>query len=88
MPTSIGAVFDALQNFVAEIAINADVHQRKAPLKFRKNIGKKIQAGGFVGAKNHRALHHVAAVRHALDRIRRAAAEAVPRIRTELRPRA
>src|SRR5260370_12699250 len=33
-----GAVLDALKNLVAEIAVDADVHQRIAALKFRENI--------------------------------------------------
>jgi hypothetical protein len=57
-----GAVFDALQNFMAEIAIDADVHLGIAALKFGENIREKIEAGGFVGAENERALHDIAAV--------------------------
>ena len=41
--------------------------QRIAALKFGKNIGKQVEAGGFVGAENDRALHDVAAVRDHLD---------------------
>src|SRR5215472_5293954 len=37
-----GSVFEALQNLVAEIAINADVHVRVTALKFGKNIWQKI----------------------------------------------
>src|SRR5882724_9257235 len=62
-----GAVFDALKNLVAEIAVDADVHERVAALKFGKNIGEQIEAGGFVGAENNGALHDVAAVRDHLD---------------------
>src|SRR5580704_6733280 len=57
-----GAVFDALQNLVAEIAIDADVDLGIAALKFRENVWKKIEAGGFVGAKNQGALHDVPAI--------------------------
>src|SRR6185369_14733992 len=52
----------------AEIPVNADMHQRESPLKFRKNVGKKIEAGRFVRAKNYRALDDVATIRHYLDR--------------------
>ena len=47
-----GAVFDALENLVAEIAVDADVHERIAALKFRKNIGEQIETGGFIGAED------------------------------------
>jgi hypothetical protein len=56
------AIFNALQNFVAEITVNADVYQRKAPLKLRENVRQQIQASRFVGSENHRSLHHVAAI--------------------------
>src|SRR5712692_612231 len=62
-----GAVFDALQDLVAEIAVNADVHQRVAALKFRKDIGEQVEASGFVGAEDDRALNHVAAVGNDLN---------------------
>ncbi len=52
---------------MAEIAVNADVHQRIAALKLRKNIREQIEAGGFIGAENDRALNHVAAVGDDLD---------------------
>ena len=57
-----GAVFHALQDFVAEVAVDADVDERIAALKFGKNIGKQIEAGRFVGAEDDRALDDVAAV--------------------------
>ena len=62
-----GAVFNALQNFVAEVAVDTDVHQRIAALEFRKNVGEKIEAGGFIGAEEHRTLHDVAAIGDDLD---------------------
>src|SRR5882724_785828 len=62
-----GAIFDALKNLVAEIAVDADVHERIAALKFGKYIGEQVEAGGFVGAENDGALHHVAAVRDHLN---------------------
>src|ERR1700722_5160433 len=62
-------IFNALQDLVAEVTINADVDLRKSPLKFRKNIRQEIQAGRFVRAKKHRALHNVAAIGHNLDRL-------------------
>jgi len=57
-----GTVLDALENFVAEIAIDADVHQRVAALKLRENIGEQIETGRFIGAEDDRALNDVAAV--------------------------
>jgi len=57
-----GAVLNALQNLVAEVAVDADVHQRITALKFRKNVGEQIKAGRFIGAKDDRALDDVAAV--------------------------
>src|SRR4029077_12328100 len=62
-----GTVFDALQNLVAEIEVDADVHERKALLKLREDIGEKIKAGGFVCAEQDRALHDVAAIGDDLD---------------------
>src|SRR6266446_5631118 len=62
-----GAVLDALENLVAEIAVDADVHQRVAALKFRENVGEQIKAGGFIGAEDDRALNDVAAVGNDLD---------------------
>src|SRR5260370_40370257 len=62
-----GAVLDALQNLVAEIAIDTDVHQGIAALKFRKNIGEQVKTGGFIGAEDHRALNHVTAVSNDLN---------------------
>src|SRR6266404_9964535 len=35
-----GAIFYALQNLMAEVAVDADVHLRIAPLEFRKNVGQ------------------------------------------------
>ncbi len=57
-----GAILDALQDLVAEIAVNADVHQRIPALKFGKNIGEQVEASGFVGAEDDGALNDVAAV--------------------------
>src|SRR6267142_2227262 len=62
-----GAIFDALKNLVAEIAVDADVHERIAALKFGKYIREQVEAGGFVGAENDGALHNVAAVRDDLN---------------------
>ena len=62
-----GAVLHALQDLVAEVAVNTDVHQRIAALKFRKNIRKQVEARRFIGAKNDWALNHVAAVRDDLN---------------------
>ena len=61
------AIFDALQNLVAEVAINADVHERIAALKLRKNVRKKIEAGRFVSAEDDGALNDVAAISDNLD---------------------
>ena len=62
-----GTIFDALQNFVAEIAIDADVHERILALELRENFRQQIQTGRLVGAEYHRALHNVAAIRDDLD---------------------
>ena len=63
-----GAIFDALQDFVTEIAVDADVDLRVLTLKFGEDVGEEIEAGGFVGAENHRALNDVAAIGDDLDR--------------------
>src|SRR6266446_4896326 len=62
------AILDALQDLVAEIAVNADVHQRIPALKFGKNIGEQVEASGFVGAEDDGALNDVAAVGDDLNR--------------------
>src|SRR5260370_1601488 len=61
------AVLDALQYLVTEVAVDADVHQRIAALKFRKNIREQIEAGGFIGAEDDRSLNNAAAVRNDLN---------------------
>src|SRR5258708_22601955 len=61
------AVLHALQDLVAEVAVYADVHQRIAALKFRKNIREQVEAGGFIGAEDDRSLNNVAAVRNDLN---------------------
>ncbi len=62
-----GAVLHALENFVAEVTIDADVHQRVAALKFRENVGEQIETGRFIGAEDDGALNHVAAVGNDLN---------------------
>ena len=62
-----GAILHALKDLVAEVAVDADVHQRIAALKLRENIGEQIEAGGFIGAEDDRALDYVAAVGNDLD---------------------
>jgi len=62
-----GAVLDALENLVTEVTVDADVHQGIAALKFRKNVGEQIEAGGFIGAEDDRALNYVAAVGNNLN---------------------
>src|SRR5260370_10566744 len=62
-----GAVLDALQNLVAEIAIDTDVHQGIAALKLRKNIGEQVKTGGFIGAEDDQALNHVTAASNDLN---------------------
>src|SRR6266478_5754929 len=62
-----GTVLDALQDLVAEVAVNADVHERIAALKFGKNVGEEIEAGGFIGAENDWSLNDVAAVGNDLN---------------------
>src|SRR5258708_4436974 len=61
------AVLDALQDLVTEVAIDADVHQRIAPLKFRKNIREQVEAGRLIRAEDDRSLNHVAAIRNDLN---------------------
>ena len=39
-----------LQNLVAEVAVNADLHQGVELLEFRESLGQDVKAGGFVGA--------------------------------------
>ncbi len=62
-----GTVLDTLQDLVAEIAVNADVHERITALKFGKNVGEEIKAGGFIGAEDDRSLNDVAAVGNDLN---------------------
>ena len=62
-----GTVLDALQDLVAEIPVNADVHERITALKLRKNIGKEVEAGGFIGAKDDRSLNDVATIGNNLN---------------------
>src|SRR5262249_19291624 len=57
-----GAVLDASQNFMAKVAVDADVNLRIFALEFSENVRQKIKAGGLVGAKDDRALHHVATI--------------------------
>src|SRR4029077_11778376 len=60
-------VFDALQNLVTEIAIDADVDLRVFALKFRKNVGEEIETGSLIGAKDDRTLDDVAAIGYDLN---------------------
>jgi len=62
-----GAVLDALEDLVAEIAVDADVHQGIAALKIRKNIRKQVEAGGFIGAEDDRPLNNVATIGNDLN---------------------
>src|SRR5260370_17613909 len=36
-------------------------------MKFRKEIREQVEGGGFIGAKDDRALNHVAAIRNDLN---------------------
>ena len=58
-----GAVFDALQNLVAEIAVDADVHQREIAAEIRQKYRAADTSRWLRWRRKHRALHHVAAVR-------------------------
>src|SRR5262249_53706689 len=69
-------VFDALQDLVAEIAVDTDVDLRIFALKFSEYVRQKIEASSFVGAENHRALNDVAAIGDDLDRLVAQAQEA------------
>ncbi len=62
-----GAILDALENLVAEVAVDADVDERVAALKFGKNIREQIEASGFVGAEDDGALDDVTAIGDDLD---------------------
>jgi hypothetical protein len=57
-----GTIFEALQDFVAEIAVDADADLRVTALKFGEYVRQKIEASGFVGAEDERALNYVAAI--------------------------
>src|SRR5262249_31679296 len=63
-----GAVLDALQNLMTEVSVDADVHQRKPPLKLRENIRKQIKAGRFIRTENDWPLNNIAAIGDNLDR--------------------
>jgi len=56
MPTSTEPSSTRWRIFVTEVTVDADVHQGIAALKFRKNVGEQIEAGGFIGAEDDRAL--------------------------------
>src|SRR5580700_3174577 len=56
------AFLQALQNFVAEIAVDADVDQRIAALEFGKDVGEQVEAGGLIRAEGDGTLNHAAAV--------------------------
>jgi len=43
--------FKALQDFVAEIAIDADVDKGVAALELGKNVWEQVEAGGLVRAE-------------------------------------
>ncbi len=62
-----GAILDALEDFVAEIAVDADVHERVAALKFGKNIREQVEASGFIGTEDDGALDDVATVGNDLN---------------------
>jgi hypothetical protein len=62
-----GAVLDTLEDLVAEIAVNADLHEGIAALEFGEDVGKKVEASGFIGAEDDGALDDVAAVGDDLD---------------------
>jgi len=61
------AVFNALQNFMTEIAIDADVDLWILALKLGENIREQIEASGFVGAEDDRTLDDIAAIGDDLD---------------------
>src|SRR2546421_12889300 len=46
-----GAIFDLLQNFVAEIAIDTDLHGWVEPMVFGEEVREHVQTGGFVGSQ-------------------------------------
>jgi len=56
------AVFQALQNFVTEITVDADVDEGIATLEFGQYVGEQIEASGFVGAEHDGALYDAATV--------------------------
>src|ERR1700730_3092782 len=62
------SISQPLQNLVAEIAIDADVHKRITALEFRENVRKQIKTRCFVRSEGHGALNDIAAVGNNLHR--------------------
>jgi len=48
-------VFHALQNLMAEVAVDAELHIRIQAAVFGEDLGQHVEAGGFIGADHHRS---------------------------------
>jgi len=64
-----GAVLKLLDNFVAEISIDTDLHAGIKAAIFRENIRKNVKASGFVRAYGDGATRHVALVGDSQQRL-------------------
>src|SRR5436305_5086191 len=58
-----GAIFELLNIFVAEIAIDIDLHAWIEAAVLRENIGQHVKARGFVRADGDGPMRHGALVR-------------------------
>ena len=63
-----GAVFHALQNFVAEIAVDADLHVGKRAMEPGENFRQYVEAGGLVRADGQNATGHLRLIGHGAQR--------------------
>ena len=61
-PKINGPVFDALQNLVAEIAIDADLHIWIRAMELGENLGQDVEAGGFICSDGKNAAGHLGLV--------------------------
>src|SRR5262249_26326759 len=61
------AVFDALQNLVAKVTINADLHVWEFGVKPRKYLRQYIKAGRLVGADRYDSTRHCRLIGYGAD---------------------
>ncbi len=64
MPDVDRSVLDLLQNLVAEIAVDADLHRRVEAVILRENFRQNVQACRFVGAEGEHSSRRGGLVGH------------------------